>query len=56
MIRGIEKGKYLVFTSRDVRVGWYAQRYLPYAYNRAMRIANKKIGKLLKTVSTTAEL
>lgn len=56
MIKGVEKGKYLVFTSRDIRAGWYAQRYIPFAYNRVMRIANAKFGKLLKAVSTTQKV
>jgi NAD(P)-dependent dehydrogenase (short-subunit alcohol dehydrogenase family) len=52
MIKGVERGRYLVFTSRDIRVGWYAQRYIPFAYNRVMRIANKRFSKLVKIAST----
>jgi NAD(P)-dependent dehydrogenase (short-subunit alcohol dehydrogenase family) len=52
MIKGVEKGKYLVFTSRDIRVGWYGQRYVPFAYNRVMRIANRRFSKLLEIVAT----
>jgi len=55
MIKGIEKGRYLVFTSRDIRIGWYAQRYVPFAYNRVMRIANKRFSKLLKIVSVSQD-
>jgi NAD(P)-dependent dehydrogenase (short-subunit alcohol dehydrogenase family) len=52
MIKGVEKGKYLVFTSSDIRFGWYGQRYFPFGYNRVMRIANKRFSKLLDIVST----
>jgi NAD(P)-dependent dehydrogenase (short-subunit alcohol dehydrogenase family) len=52
MIKGVERGRYLVFTSRDIRVGWYAQRYIPFAYNRVMRIANKRFSRLVKIAST----
>ncbi|MDX6278361.1 MAG: hypothetical protein QOJ72_2489 [Nocardioidaceae bacterium] len=53
IIKGVEKGRYLVFTSSDIRIGWYAQRYIPFAYNRVMRIANKRFSKLVKIASTT---
>jgi short-subunit dehydrogenase len=53
MIKGVEKGRYLVFTSSDIRIGWYAQRYIPFAYNQVMRVANKRFSKLLRIVSTT---
>ena len=55
MIKGVEKGRYLVFTSSDIRVGWYAQRYIPFAYNRVMRVANKRFSKLVKIASTTQQ-
>lgn len=47
MIRGVEKGSYLVFTSRDVRIGHYAQRYVPWAYERAMRALNRRFMRVL---------
>jgi len=53
LIEGVEKGKYIVFTSRDIRIGWYAQRYIPFAYDRAMRIANTRFSKILAKVSAT---
>ena len=47
MIRGAERGTYLVFTSRDIRLGWYAQRYVPWVYNAIMRRLNTKMCRLL---------
>ncbi len=50
MIRGVEKGRYLVFTSPDIRAGWYAQRYAPWIYNAAMRRLNRRATALLTKV------
>lgn len=48
MIRGVEKGKYLVFTSRDIRAGHYLQRYAPFAYDKVMRGLNRKFMGVLR--------
>ncbi|MGK8522470.1 SDR family oxidoreductase [Nocardia asteroides] len=40
IVRGVERNRYLVFTSPDIRVGFWAQRYFPPAYNVAMRGLN----------------
>jgi hypothetical protein len=40
LVRGVERNRYMVFTSPDIRVGYYAQRYLPITYNLAMRGMN----------------
>ncbi len=53
MIRGVEKGTYLVFTSRDIRIGHYAQRFAPWAYERAMRGLNRKFTRILSTVEAS---
>ncbi len=50
MIQGVERGKYLVFTSADIRAGHYLQRYAPWAYNRVMRRLNRRITPLLDAV------
>lgn len=47
MIRGVETGKYLVFTSRDIRIGHLLQRYAPWAYAMVMRRLNSKFSHLL---------
>ncbi|MEV7398503.1 SDR family oxidoreductase [Aeromicrobium sp. NPDC092404] len=47
MIRGVEKGRHLVFTSADIRAGWYAQRYAPWIYHLVMRQLNRRITRIL---------
>ena len=56
MIKGVEKGKYLVFTSRDIRAGYFLQRYAPFAYNRVMRGLNAKFMRILAKVETTQKV
>jgi len=55
MIRGVEKGKYLVFTSTDIRAGWYAQRYAPWIYNTIMRQLNRRFSAILKKAQATQD-
>jgi NAD(P)-dependent dehydrogenase (short-subunit alcohol dehydrogenase family) len=43
IIDAIKRGRYLVLTSREVRIGHLAQRFFPPAYERAMRIANDRL-------------
>lgn len=52
MIRGIEKGKYLVFTSHDIRAGHLLQRYVPWAYVQIMRHLNRRFSRILDQSST----
>ncbi|MGC1164561.1 MAG: SDR family oxidoreductase [Solirubrobacterales bacterium] len=40
VLEGIEKDRYLVFTSPDIRVGYWAQRFCPPLYELAMRKMN----------------
>jgi len=40
IIEGVEKDRYLVFTSPDIRVGHWAQRFCPPLYELAMRKMN----------------
>ena len=47
MVRGVERGRYLVLTSPDVRLGHLAQRYVPAGYALAMRMANRRVRRLL---------
>ncbi|MEH3032649.1 MAG: SDR family oxidoreductase [Aeromicrobium erythreum] len=51
IVKGVERGKYLVFTSGDVRLGHLAQRYFPFGYTTAMRLMNREAGKLLGSAS-----
>jgi hypothetical protein len=43
IIEAIKRGRYLVLTSRQVRIGYLAQRFMPLAYERAMRIADDQL-------------
>ncbi|WP_225728058.1 MULTISPECIES: SDR family oxidoreductase [unclassified Nocardia] len=40
VVRGVERDRYLIYTSPDIRIGHLAQRYFPPAYNAAMRTMN----------------
>jgi NAD(P)-dependent dehydrogenase (short-subunit alcohol dehydrogenase family) len=50
MLRGVEKGTYLVFTSRDIRAGHLLQRYAPWAYDQVMRGLNRRVSRILAQV------
>ena len=54
MIDGVRKGKYLIFTSRDIAVAYGAQRYFPPAYNLAMRLLNRKLMSVAKKAGIEA--
>lgn len=47
MLRGVEKGRSMIFTSNDIRFGWYGQRYFPFGYNMVMKIMNREATKLI---------
>ncbi|MDQ3157091.1 MAG: SDR family oxidoreductase [Actinomycetota bacterium] len=47
ILKGVKRGKYLVFTSRDIRVGHWAQRYFPFGYRFAMRRLNRRVQELV---------
>ena len=55
MIRGVERGTYLVFTSPDIRAGWYAQRYAPWIYNAIMRKLNRRLTTILTKTQATQD-
>jgi NAD(P)-dependent dehydrogenase (short-subunit alcohol dehydrogenase family) len=40
IVRGVERNRYMVYTSPDIRIGYWAQRYFPPSYNLAMRGLN----------------
>jgi NAD(P)-dependent dehydrogenase (short-subunit alcohol dehydrogenase family) len=52
IISGVERNRYLVVTSPDIRVGIMAQRFFPPGYELAMRLANRQlvrvVGKALR--------
>jgi NAD(P)-dependent dehydrogenase (short-subunit alcohol dehydrogenase family) len=43
ILAGIEKNRYLVFTSKDIRVAFWLQRWFPPAYELAMRMLNRRL-------------
>ena len=48
MFEGMRKGRYLVFTSRDIAVGYWFQRKFALPYELAMRIANHQLVKVAR--------
>jgi NAD(P)-dependent dehydrogenase (short-subunit alcohol dehydrogenase family) len=47
IVTGVEKGRYVVYTSNDIRLAYWAQRYVPFGYNLAMRLMNRQAQKVL---------
>lgn len=43
ILDGVERGTYLVITSRDIRVAFWLQRYCPPLYRAAMRRLNREL-------------
>lgn len=43
ILAGIEKNRYLVFTSTDIRIAFWLQRWFPPAYERIMRALNRRL-------------
>jgi NAD(P)-dependent dehydrogenase (short-subunit alcohol dehydrogenase family) len=51
IVEGIERDRYLVFTSADIRVAFLAQRYFPPAYELAMRRLNAQLTAVARSAS-----
>lgn len=45
MLDGVRKGRYIVYTSADIRIGFAAQKFAPPLYNLAMTLLNRRITK-----------
>ncbi|MFE9319588.1 SDR family oxidoreductase [Nocardia sp. NPDC052278] len=56
IVRGVERDKYMVFTSPDIRVGYLAQRYFPPSYNLAMRGLNWAMSRYIDKASAPTEV
>lgn len=54
ILRGIDKKQYLVFTSRDVKVGHFLQTKFPFLYERAMRLKNRELRRAAEPFRTSA--
>lgn len=50
ILRGIERNRYLVFTSADVRLAFLAQRWCPPLYERAMRRMNDRLVETVRSL------
>jgi NAD(P)-dependent dehydrogenase (short-subunit alcohol dehydrogenase family) len=55
IVRGVEKGRYLVYTSQDIRLLHWTQRYVPFVYTQIMRVMNGRARVLLKKVRRPAD-
>jgi NAD(P)-dependent dehydrogenase (short-subunit alcohol dehydrogenase family) len=51
IVEGIERDRYLVFTSPDIRLAFLAQRYFPPAYELAMRRLNAELTAVARSAS-----
>ena len=47
ILTGVRRGRYMVFTSLDIRVGFWIQRKFAFPYEVAMRLANRQFDRLL---------
>jgi NAD(P)-dependent dehydrogenase (short-subunit alcohol dehydrogenase family) len=54
ILRGMARKQYLVFTSADVRVGYFCQTKLPFVYEQAMRLANRKLRRASEPMRVAA--
>lgn len=52
ILQGIEKDRYLVHTSFDIRLGYLAQRMFPPGYALAMRVLNDGLYRIAKKAAT----
>jgi NAD(P)-dependent dehydrogenase (short-subunit alcohol dehydrogenase family) len=55
IVRGVEKGRYLVYTSQDIRLLHWTQRYVPFVYTQIMRVMNGRARVLLRKVRRPAD-
>lgn len=43
ILKGVRRNRYLIFTSRDVRIGYWFQRKFAWPYEMAMRLLSKRV-------------
>jgi NAD(P)-dependent dehydrogenase (short-subunit alcohol dehydrogenase family) len=55
ILDAVEKGTYLVFTSTDVRVAFWLQRFCPPLYRVAMRRLNRELAEVGRRASVPAD-
>ena len=48
ILRGIKKNRYMVFTSPDILLGYWSQRFFPLPYEWVMRFISGRVNRLVK--------
>jgi NAD(P)-dependent dehydrogenase (short-subunit alcohol dehydrogenase family) len=48
IVEGVEKNRYMVFTSADIRIGYWVQRKFAPPYELAMRVLNDQLHKVAR--------
>jgi NAD(P)-dependent dehydrogenase (short-subunit alcohol dehydrogenase family) len=48
IIDGVKLGRYWVYTSRDIRIGFWLQRKFELPYVKAMRLANRRFDRIMR--------
>src|SRR5262249_7523202 len=56
IVRGVLRDEYLVFTSPDIRIGHWFQRWLGFVYNRSMRRMNDSLNRVARTMSDAGSM
>lgn len=47
IVRGVERNRYMVYTSRDIQLGHLGQRLFPWGYALVMRLLSRRIAAVL---------
>ena len=50
MLEGVRKGRYIIYTSPDIRLAFAAQKFVPPAYKLAMKLISRKVNKAAQGV------
>lgn len=48
ILKGVKAGRYMIFTSPDITVGWWFQRKFAWPYEVVMRLLNNKLDAVLR--------
>jgi NAD(P)-dependent dehydrogenase (short-subunit alcohol dehydrogenase family) len=56
ILRGIMRNEYLVFTSRDIRIGHFVQRTMSFVYERSMRRLNDRLNRIAQAAPPAMEV
>ena len=50
ILKGVERRKYWVYTSPDIRLGHLAQRWVPWGYEYVMRMMNRQLSRAIAEI------